>query len=29
MDPENVMLIDKVSGLFPFIITIVAITVGG
>jgi hypothetical protein len=29
MDPENVMLIDRVSGLFPFIITIVAITVGG
>ena len=29
MDPENVMLIDKVSGLFPFIITIVAITIGG
>ena len=29
MDPENVMLIDKVSELFPFIITIVAITVGG
>ena len=29
MDPEQVMLIDKVSGLFPFIITIVAITVGG
>lgn len=29
MDPENVMLIDRVSGLFPFMITIVAITVGG
>ena len=29
MDPENVMLIDKVSGVFPYIIAIVAITVGG
>ena len=29
MDPESVILLDKVSGLFPFIITIVAITVGG
>jgi len=29
MDPENVMLIDKVSELFPFIIAIVGISVGG
>jgi len=29
MDPENVMLVDKVSELFPFIIAIVAITIGG
>lgn len=29
MNPENVMLLDKVSGLFPFIITIVAISIGG
>lgn len=29
MNPENVLLLDKVSELFPFIITIVAITVGG
>jgi hypothetical protein len=29
MNPENVLLLDKVSGLFPFIIAIVAITVGG
>ena len=29
MDLENAMLIDKISELFPFIITIVAIGVGG
>jgi len=29
MNPENAILIDKVSGLFPFIITIVAISIGG
>ena len=29
MDAENVMLIDKVSELFPFIIAIVGISVGG
>lgn len=29
MDPENVALIGKVSELFPFIIAITAITVGG
>ena len=29
MDAETVMLIDRVSELFPFIITIVAISVGG
>ena len=29
MDAETLMLIDKISGLFPFIITIVAISVGG
>ena len=29
MDLENAMLIDKISELFPFIITIVAIAVGG
>ena len=29
MNPENVILLDKISELFPFIITIVAITVGG
>jgi hypothetical protein len=29
MNPENVLLLDKVSELFPFIITIVAIGVGG
>ena len=29
MDPENALLIEKVSGLFPFIITIVAICVAG
>jgi hypothetical protein len=29
MNPENVILLDKVSELFPFIIGIVAITVGG
>lgn len=29
MDPENVMLIDKVSEIFPFIIAIVAISIGG
>jgi len=29
MDAENVMLIDKLSELLPFIITIVAISVGG
>lgn len=29
MDPENVALIGKVSELFPFIIAIVAIAVGG
>ena len=29
MDAETLMLIDKVSELFPFIITIVAISVGG
>ena len=29
MDSENIALIGKVSELFPFIITIVAITVGG
>jgi hypothetical protein len=29
MDAENVMLVDKVSELFPFIIAIVGISVGG
>jgi hypothetical protein len=29
MNPENVLLLDKVSELFPFIIAIVGITVGG
>ena len=29
MDAENVMLIDKVSTIFPYIIAICAITVGG
>ena len=29
MDPEHALLIDKVSELFPFIITIVAISIGG
>jgi hypothetical protein len=29
MNPENVILLDKVSELFPFIIAIVAIAVGG
>jgi hypothetical protein len=29
MNPENVILLDKVSELFPFIIAIVAITIGG
>jgi len=29
MDPENAILLDKVSELFPFIIAIVAIAVGG
>jgi hypothetical protein len=29
MNPENVLLLDKVSELFPFIIAIVAIAVGG
>lgn len=29
MDTETVLLFDKISGLFPFIITIVAIAVGG
>ena len=29
MDAENVMLIDKISELFPFIIAIVGISVGG
>jgi hypothetical protein len=29
MNAENVMLIDKVSTLFPYIIAIVAMTVGG
>ena len=29
MDPEHVLLIDRISEIFPFIITIVAITIGG
>jgi len=29
MNPENVILLDKVSELFPFIIAIVAISIGG
>jgi len=29
MDPENAILLDKVSELFPFIIAIVAISIGG
>jgi len=29
MDTQTVLLLDKVSGIFPFVITIVAITVGG
>jgi|SRR6478736_9968871 len=29
MNPENVMLLDRVSEIFPFIIAIVGITVGG
>jgi hypothetical protein len=29
MDAENVMLLDKLSEFFPFVITIVGITVGG
>jgi hypothetical protein len=29
MDPEKVILIDKISELFPFIIAVVAISVGG
>ena len=29
MDPENAILLDRISGIFPFIITIVAITIGG
>jgi len=29
MNPENVILLDKVSDLFPFIIAIVAISIGG
>jgi hypothetical protein len=29
MNPENVILLDKVSELFPFIIAIVAIAIGG
>jgi hypothetical protein len=29
MDPENVMLIDKATTIFPFIMAIVAMTVGG
>lgn len=29
MNPENVILLDKLSELFPFIIAIVAIAVGG
>jgi len=29
MNPENVILLDKVSKLFPFIIAIVAISIGG
>jgi hypothetical protein len=29
MNPENVLLLDKVSELFPFIIAIVAIGIGG
>jgi hypothetical protein len=29
MDPENILLFDRISGIFPFIITIVAITIGG
>ena len=29
MNPENVFLVDKISELFPFIIAVVAISVGG
>jgi hypothetical protein len=29
MNPENVIMLDKVSELFPFIIAIVAISIGG
>ncbi len=29
MDPENAILLDRISGIFPFIIAIVAITIGG
>jgi hypothetical protein len=29
MNPENVILVDKISELFPFIIAVVAISVGG
>lgn len=29
MDPEHALLIDKVSELFPFIISVVAISIGG